>query len=122
MDKADPVAVLVVEDEPLILLAASLIIQEAGFKVYEARNADAAIALLEKHVDIRILFTDIDMPGSMNGLKLAAAVRNRWPPVEIIVTSGAVKVTADQIPERGVFLPKPYALDHVVATLQRMAA
>jgi DNA-binding NtrC family response regulator len=122
MDKADPVAVLVIEDEPLILSAASLIIQEAGFKVYEARNADAAIALLEKHVDIRILFTDIDMPGSMNGLKLAAAVRNRWPPVEIIVTSGAVKVTADQIPERGVFLPKPYALDHVVATLQRMAA
>jgi hypothetical protein len=58
----------------------------------------------------------------MKGLKLAAAVRNRWPPVEIIVTSGAVKVTADQIPERGVFLPKPYALDHVVATLQRMAA
>lgn len=122
MDTAEPVAVLVVEDEPLNLLTASLMIQEAGFKVYEASNADTAIALLEKHVDIRILFTDIDMPGSMNGLKLAAAVRNRWPPVEIIVTSGAVKVSADQIPERGVFLPKPYALDDVVTTIQRMAA
>ncbi|CAH1692312.1 Response regulatory domain-containing protein [Hyphomicrobiales bacterium] len=100
--------VLVVEDDPLQLLNATDIVTEAGFEVIEATNADEAIAILESRNDIRIIFTDVDMPGSMDGLKLAAAVRNRWPPIEIIITSGARLPSDWEMPERGVFFPKPY--------------
>lgn len=84
-------AVLIVEDEPLIRMGAVDLIEEAGFEVYEAGRADAAIALLELHQDIRLIFTDVDMPGSMDGLKLAHYVRGRWPPVKINRHFGARK-------------------------------
>ena len=74
--------ILLVDDEPLLLMLGAEVVEEAGFEPLEARNADDAMRLLEKEPDIRILMTDIDMPGSMDGLKLAAAVRDRWPPVE----------------------------------------
>ena len=102
------VAVLIVEDEPLIRLGAVYLIGDAGFEVYEAGSADAAIALLELHKEIRLIFTDVDMPGSMDGLKLAHYVRGRWPPVKIIVTSGHVKVTEESLPAGALFMPKPY--------------
>ena len=89
------VAVLIVEDEPLIRMGTVYLIEDAGFEVYEGGSADAAIALLELHKEIRLIFTDVDMPGSMDGLKLAHYVRGRWPPVKIIVTSGHVKVTEE---------------------------
>ena len=79
-------AVLIVEDEFLLRMNAVEMIREAGFEVVEAGNADEAIAILENQ-DIRVVFTDIQMPGSMDGLKLAAAVRSRWPPIKIIATS-----------------------------------
>jgi two-component system, response regulator PdtaR len=101
-------AVLIVEDEPLIRMGAVYLIEDAGFKVYEAGSADAAIALLELHKEIRLIFTDVDMPGSMDGLKLAHYVRGRWPPVKIIVTSGHIKVTEESLPAGAIFLPKPY--------------
>ena len=102
------VAVLIVEDEPLIRMGAVYIMEDAGFEVYEAGSADAAIALLELHKEIRLIFTDVDMPGSMDGLKLAHYVRGRWPPVKIIVTSGHVKVTEESLPAGALFMPKPY--------------
>lgn len=80
------IAVLIVEDEPLIRVGAVSLMEDAGFAVYEATSADAAIHMLELHEEIRLIFTDINMPGSMDGLKLAHCVRGRWPPVEIIVT------------------------------------
>src|SRR4051794_18640125 len=83
-----PIRILVVEDETFIRFDAGDMLRAAGFDVLEAVNADEAILMLERHSDIRLVFTDIDMPGSMNGLKLAAAVRDRWPPVKIIATSG----------------------------------
>src|ERR1700677_3693468 len=101
-------AVLIVEDEPLIRMGTVYFIEDAGFKVYEAGSADAAIALLELHKEIRLIFTDVDMPGSMDGLKLAHYVRGRWPPVKIIVTSGHIKVTEESLPAGAIFLPKPY--------------
>jgi CheY-like chemotaxis protein len=101
-------AVLIVEDEPLIRMGAVYLIEDAGFKVYEAGSADAAIALLELHKEIRLIFTDVDMPGSMDGLKLAHYVRGRWPPVKIIVTSGHIKVTEESLPAGAIFLQKPY--------------
>jgi two-component system, response regulator PdtaR len=78
--------VLVVEDETLIHMATRDGIEAAGFKVHDAYNADEAITLLEAHPDIALIFTDVDMPGSMDGIKLAHYVRKRWPPVKIIVS------------------------------------
>lgn len=114
-------AVLVVEDEPFLLMDAVDQIEDAGFRTYAARNADEAIILLERHRDIRVLFTDIDMPGSMDGLALAHAVRDRWPPVSIIVTSGHVRVRSEDLPQDGLFFPKPYPAKEVIDALQHFA-
>ena len=102
------ISVLIVEDEALLLFSAGDDLRDLGYTVYEARNADEAIVMLEAHPDITILFTDIDMPGSMDGLKLSAAVRNRWPPVKIIITSGKRRPDDTVMPIGGVFMPKPY--------------
>jgi CheY-like chemotaxis protein len=80
--------ILIVEDEHLIRMDAADMIGAAGFDVVEAGNADEAIAILERRFDISVVFTDVQMPGSMDGLKLAAAVRGRWPPIKIVATSG----------------------------------
>jgi len=114
--------VLVVEDEPLLRMMAMDLVEDAGFDVVEATNADEAVRILEARSDIRIVFTDIDMPGSMNGIKLALAVRDRWPPIEIIIVSGHVRVADRDLPDRSVFFSKPYDTQKITATLQRMAA
>ena len=92
-------AVLIVEDEALIRMGAVRMIEDAGFEVIEAANADEAIQILESRSGIRVVFTDIHMPGSMDGLKLAHAVRDRWPPIKIIVTSGRELLTERDLPE-----------------------
>lgn len=109
--------VLIVEDEALIRMNAVEMIEDAGYEVVEADNADDAIAMLESRSDIRVIFTDVQMPGSMDGLKLAHAVRNRWPPVKIIATSGHFAGRDGDLPEGGVFLPKPYTLARITAAL-----
>ncbi len=116
------VAVLVVEDDALLRAEAVDLCIEAGFTTYEARNADQAIRILERHSEIRVLFTDIEMQGSMDGLKLAHAVRERWPPVSIMVTSGRRKVTKEDLPENGLFFAKPYPPDDIVKALNGIAA
>lgn len=114
------IAVLVVEDETLIRMDVVDQLESEGFLVFEAANADQAIALLAAHPTIHILFTDIDMPGSMDGLKLAAAVRDRWPPVKIIVTYGYRTVEITDLPDGSVFFSKPYQHDSVVASIREM--
>ena len=116
------VAVLIVEDEPLVRLGAVYQIEDAGFEVYEAGSADAAIALLEVHKEICLIFTDVDMPGSMDGLKLAHYVRGRWPPVKIIVTSGHVKVSEESLPSGAFFMPKPYDAAVITHKIREMIA
>jgi len=111
--------VLVVEDEPLVRMVAAATIEEAGFETIEAVGAESAIAILEDRKDIRIVFADIHMPGSMDGLRLARIVRNRWPPIELILTSGLMKIGQRDLPERSVFLAKPYSLDALTAALTR---
>src|ERR1700688_385837 len=101
-------AVLIVDDEPLVRLCAVETVADAGFEVIEAANADEAIRILESRSDIHVVFTDVHMPGSMDGLKLAHAVRNRWPPIKIIVTSGRDPVTEQDLPEGSRFFAKPY--------------
>lgn len=115
-------AILVVEDEPLLLMDAVDMIEDAGFRTYQARSAGTALALMERHDDIRVLFTDIDMPGSMNGIDLAARVRDQWPPTVILVTSGIVGLTKDTLPDGARFFPKPYSANHIIGTLARIAA
>jgi CheY-like chemotaxis protein len=111
--------VLVVDDDSLVRMVAADIIQDAGFETIEAADADSAIAILEARKDIRIVFTDIDMPGSMDGLKLARAIRDRWPPIELILTSGLIQIPQRDLPERGVFLPKPYPAEALTSALSR---
>src|SRR3984957_6447215 len=91
--------ILIVEDELFLRMYAAEMIQDGGFDVVEAGNADQAIAILEARPDIHVVFTDIQMPGSMDGLKLARFVRDRWPPIKIVATSGFVNVEKDDLPE-----------------------
>jgi CheY-like chemotaxis protein len=114
--------VLVVEDEFFSRLHAVDLVEAAGFRAIEASNADEAIAILEARKDIRIVFTDIDMPGSMDGLRLARAIRERWPPIELILTSGHVDVTDSDVPERGLFFSKPYRDQAIITALRRFAS
>jgi CheY-like chemotaxis protein len=89
------------------MLAAD-ILEEAGFEVIEAITAPAALKLLERRDDVRALFTDVDMPGGMNGLELARIVHSRWPHIALVVTSGLCRPSTDQLPDDGVFVGKPY--------------
>jgi CheY-like chemotaxis protein len=109
--------ILIVEDEFLIRTYAAEVIRDAGFRVIEASDADEAIVILESRMDIRVVFTDIHMPGTMDGLKLAHAVRDRWPPVHIIATSGHYAFQEGELPTGAVFLPKPYSPENVARTL-----
>ena len=112
--------VLIVEDELLIRMEAVEMIAAAGFEVVDAANADEAIEILEARRDISVIFTDIQMPGSMDGLKLARAVRGRWPPIKIVATSGQVAISATDLPEGGRFLPKPYSPMEVMGVLREL--
>ncbi len=112
--------VLIIEDEPLIRMAVADDLVDAGFRVLEAGNADEALAILESDGAIGAIFTDIDMPGSLDGLKLAWIVRDRWPPIHIIVTSGHRKIEERDMPERARFFPKPYAHQPVIDTLRTL--
>jgi CheY-like chemotaxis protein len=105
--EAKPI-LLIVEDDLLVRMLAVEIAEDAGFSALEATDADSAICALQKGSDIRVVFTDIDMPGSMDGLELAVAIRHRWPPVQIVLTSGKMRPAADELPERSHFVPKPY--------------
>ena len=109
-----------VEDDLLNRLHAVNLVEDAGYVAVEALNADEAIAILEARKDIRIVFTDIDMPGSMSGLKLAHAIRRRWPPIELILTSGHFHIKDDELPERSRFFPKPYRDKDIVSELHRL--
>jgi CheY-like chemotaxis protein len=119
---ARPCAVLVVEDEPILRLHALDIVEEAGFTAIEAKNADEAIAILESRSDIALLYTDINMPGSMDGLKLAHAVRNRWPPIKIVVVSGHVQLDQNELPSDSRFFGKPFEAEKMIGELRNLIA
>jgi len=100
--------ILTVEDEVLISEYLGDLLRDDGYCVIATQNADDAIAVLEGRNDIRVIITDINMPGSMDGLKLAAAVRHRWPPIKIIVATGRAPPQQNELPPECVFLSKPY--------------
>lgn len=114
------IAVLVVEDEAIVRMDIVLALEDEGFTVHQASDADEAIEILNTHFEIRLMFTDIDMPGSMDGLKLAAAVRDRWPPIRIIVTSGHRHMSDELLPVEGRFFAKPYDPSIVIDAMRTM--
>jgi CheY-like chemotaxis protein len=113
--------VLAVEDESLILMLAVDMIRDAGFDPLWASNADEAIRILESRDDIKIVFTDINMPGSIDGIKLARAVRGRWPPIRIIVTSGFSGSERKLLPAGTKFISKPYDAGQISDALHSLA-
>jgi CheY-like chemotaxis protein len=115
-----PAVVLVVEDEMLLRMRAVDMVEEAGFTSVEAVDADQAVAILESRSDIALLFTDIQMPGSIDGLKLAHAVRKRWPPIKIILVSGQLKLADLELPADSRFFCKPLEAQVMIAQMRSM--
>jgi CheY-like chemotaxis protein len=115
-----PAVVLVVEDEMLLRMRAVGMVEDAGYTSVEAVDADEAVAILESRSDIALVFTDIQMPGSMDGLKLAHTVHRRWPPIKIILVSGQLKPANVDIPADSRFYGKPLEAKEMIAELQNM--
>ena len=115
-----PAVVLVVEDEMLLRMRAVDMVEDAGYTSVEAVDADAAFAILESRSDIALLFTDIQMPGSMDGLGLARSVHDRWPPIKIILVSGQLKLANIDIPAGSRFFGKPLEARVMIAQMQSM--
>ncbi|QDM24118.1 response regulator [Tardiphaga sp. vice154] len=122
LSSASPIRILVVEDEIVIRMDVVEMLDAAGFDILEAANADEAIQMLERNSDIRLVFTDIDMPGSIDGLKLAATVRDRWPPIRIIATSGHFKVRAGDLPADARFIAKPYQAAQIISAVRELTS
>ena len=114
--------ILVVEDEPLVRLLAVDVLEEAGFEVIEAPTADYAVLVLEKREDIRVVFTDVDMPGRLNGFQLARHVQDHHHRVRVIIGSGKCRPGPDDVAPGTIFLQKPYPLETLVREIRRLAS
>jgi CheY-like chemotaxis protein len=108
VNEAEP-AVLVVEDEELVRIDNCERLEQAGLTVLEAADADEALALLEAHPEVRVLVTDVKMPGWMSGIDLARQVEKRWPEISILVTSAFYSADERELPENMTLLPKPFS-------------
>lgn len=115
-----PAVILVVEDEMLLRMRAVDMVEDAGYSSVEAVDADEAVAILESRSDIALVMTDIQMPGSMDGLKLAHTVHERWPPIRIILVSGQLKLSTAEIPADSRFFGKPLEAAEMIAQMQKM--
>jgi CheY-like chemotaxis protein len=115
-----PAVVLVVEDEMVLRMRAVGIVEDAGYTPVEAMDADEAIAILESRSDIALMCTDIQMPGSMDGLGLAHAVHKRWPSIKIIVVSGQLNRSSSDLPHSSRFFSKPVEAGQMIAEMHRM--
>ena len=115
-----PKTVLVVEDEPLIRALSVYELEDAGYVVLEAPTAVEALEILQSGTAIAVVFTDVNMPGDLDGLELANLVRERWPKVRLIVTSGGGQVGAGDVRPPARFFPKPYRLDQMIAAVREM--
>ena len=120
MVSCDRPAVLLVEDEFLVLLAVRDFLNEAGFSVLDAENADGALAVLEAHPETGLVFTDINMPGSIDGVGLAHAVSRRWPDVRLVLTSGRAAPAAADMPLGARFVEKPYGMGDISAMFRTL--
>jgi DNA-binding NtrC family response regulator len=125
MDQSKPIGVksiLIVEDEAIIRFDLIDFFEHAGYRVFDAGCADEAIAIFERDSSIRVVLTDVQMPGSMDGLKLAHYVRERFPPTVLVVTSGVLNPKKVDLPVDSVFVPKPFDPNRVLGEIERLAA
>jgi CheY-like chemotaxis protein len=113
--------VLIVEDEALLRMHAAELLEEAGFEVVEAENADEALKAMQARRDIRVLFTDIQMPGPLDGMALARKIHEQWPKVLLLITSGNIRPAQSDIPDHGHFLTKPYRATDLIAEIDALA-
>ncbi|MDN2580091.1 response regulator [Aquibium sp. ELW1220] len=120
--KKDKAVVLVVEDNTIIRMGAVDLVLAAGYEVLEACDADEAIRILEARSDIDLVFTDVQMPGTMDGIKLSHYIRDRWPPVKLIVASGAAILEESSLPDGSRFFPKPYDEHAITDAMARLLA
>lgn len=111
--------VLMVEDEPFIRELAVAAVEDAGFEVLEAQNAQEAMDILQSRSDVGVLFTDVNMPGSLDGLGLARLVHEHWPAIRLLVTSG--RPLEAPVPDDGRFVAKPYSLSHLTDTVAELS-
>jgi CheY-like chemotaxis protein len=119
-DNQSPSTVLVVEDETLVRMVGTVMLEDAGYEVLEAGDADEALKILEGHQGIHLLFSDVDMPGSMNGLDLATLVHERWPNIRLLITSGHHQLNNSRVPGDGQFVPKPWTQGDLVGRVREM--
>lgn len=121
---AEPIraTILVVDDDALTLMTAIMIVEDAGYIVIAARDAEGAMQALRRHAQIAALFTDIQMPGMMDGLALARETHRVWPAIRILLTSGDAHPLAADMPDQGQFLRKPYTPGQVVGGLSGLLA
>ena len=114
--------VLVVEDSAIIRMGAVDLVRSAGYEALEARDADEAIRMLESRSDIDLVFTDVQMPGTMDGIKLSHYIRERWPPVKLIVASGKAILEESSLPDGSGFFEKPYVDSAIIDAMARLLA
>lgn len=116
-----PATILVVDDNGVLRMHAAELLREAGYKVVEAGDAAAALGILQDRADVRLIFTDVQMPGAEDGLSLAQQVKQRWPAMRLLITSGGSKIMDESLPDDARFLTKPYSdwqvLGHVKAMI-----
>lgn len=112
--------ILAVEDNPIILAGALDLIRNGGFDAIGATSADEAITILEARSDIRLVFTDVEMPGTIDGIKLAHYIRERWPPIHLIVASGRMILEESQLPANSKFFSKPYDDNTIIDAITKM--
>jgi CheY-like chemotaxis protein len=119
-ESAQPVTVLIVDDEDVVRMVGSDILAEGGYRVLEAANAAEALECLEGETEVVVLFTDVNMPGTPDGLGLARLVKSRWPEVKILVASGNVRPGPDDLPEKVMFLSKPYRANDLLSLVHQL--
>jgi two-component system, response regulator PdtaR len=116
------IAVLIVDDEPLVREVSVAQLEDAGYEVLEAASADEAICVLESGQSVGVVFTDVHMPGALDGLDLARLVHQRWPAIKLIVTSGRAELCQADIPAEGRLILKPYSLSQMSELVDELVA
>ena len=109
--------VLVVEDEPIVRFCAVEMLRDAGYEVLEAAAGDEALKLIEARSDIGVLFTDIEMPGTIDGHALVEIARARQPAMRVVLTSGRMRPRTEELPPLVLFLAKPYRPDDLISVV-----
>jgi len=110
--------VLLVEDEPLVRMLGTDVLEDAGYRVVEAIDAAQALVQLDAHPEVAVLFTDVQMPGELDGVQLARIVHHRRPDVRLVVASGRTRLSAGDLPDHGRFVPKPYRPDELIEVMR----